>query len=119
MNFIAGWIIQLLSGPLLGAWKAWLGRQTDIDTLRSNLAIKEMELDTALKVAQVGHFWEVEKLFGYVTLVYYAKVLLWDAAFHMGVTDPVKGDVGIWAGLVIGFYFTKRGAESVARILKR
>ena len=119
MSVIAGWVIQLLSGPFLSAWKSWLDRQTDVDKIKSDLAIKEIEYNAAIRIAQVGHPWEVEKLFGYVTVLYYAKVMLWDAAFHLGSTDPVRGDVGMWAGLVISFYFVKRGAENVARIIRK
>ena len=37
----------------------------------------------------------------------------------MGVTSAVKGAVGEWMGMVIMFLVGKRGAENVARILKR
>ena len=34
-------------------------------------------------------------------------------------TDAVSGEVATWAGLVMSFYFAKRGFENVARIIKR
>jgi hypothetical protein len=42
-----------------------------------------------------------------------------DAAFGLGSTDAVKGNVGDWAGLIVTFYFGKRGIENVVRIMKR
>jgi hypothetical protein len=36
-----------------------------------------------------------------------------------GSTDPVGGAAGVWAGLIMSFYFSKRTFESVARIIKR
>jgi hypothetical protein len=36
-----------------------------------------------------------------------------------GSTDPLTGEVAGWAGMIMLFYFGKRGFENVARILKR
>ena len=58
-----------------------------------------------------------EKLFAYVTLVFYSKVLIWDKCFGWGTTDAVTGTVAEWAGYVMAFYFGKRGIENVARIV--
>ena len=47
------------------------------------------------------------------------KCILWDTILGLGTTPPLKGDVSIWAGLVMSFYFGKRTFENVARIIKR
>jgi hypothetical protein len=51
--------------------------------------------------------------------VYFAKCVVWDTVFGLGSTPPLKGDVSMWAGLVMSFYFSKRTFENVARIIKR
>lgn len=47
------------------------------------------------------------------------KCVVWDTIVGLGTTPPLKGDVSIWAGLVMSFYFGKRTFENVARIIKR
>ena len=47
------------------------------------------------------------------------KCVVWDTILGLGTTPPLKGDVSIWAGLVMSFYFGKRTFENVARIVKR
>jgi hypothetical protein len=55
----------------------------------------------------------------YITLLFYGKCVIWDTILGLGSTPSLKGDVSVWAGMIMGFYFTKRGFENVARILKR
>jgi hypothetical protein len=47
------------------------------------------------------------------------KCVVWDTILGLGSTAALKGDVSAWAGMIMGFYFTKRGFENVARIIKR
>ena len=37
----------------------------------------------------------------------------------LGTTGSLRGDVSLWAGLVMSFYFGKRTFENVATILRR
>jgi len=81
--------------------------------------VMENQAQSQLKIAEIGHPWEVEKLFAYVTLLYYGKLLIWDKILTLGSTDPLTG-WALWAAnLIISFYFVKRGFENVARIIKR
>jgi hypothetical protein len=111
-------IISFLGGPVIRGL-------IDASTA-ANLAAKEIAAQTAeaqavtqLKVAEIGHPWEPEKLAFYITLLFYAKCVLWDTVLGLGSTVALKGDVSAWAGMIMGFYFTKRGFENVARIIKR
>jgi hypothetical protein len=79
----------------------------------------EINATTQLKIAEIGHAWEPEKLAMYITLIFYGKVMVWDKVLGLGTTDEVTGTSAIWAGLIMSFYFTKRGFENVARIIKR
>lgn len=110
---------------LVESYKAKLQSATQDKTIAADLAGKEIAAQTAeinaqtqLKIAEIGHPWEPEKLAFYVTLFYYAKILIWDKCFGLGTTDPIYGAAAVWAGMIMGFYFTKRGFENVARIIK-
>jgi hypothetical protein len=91
------------------------------DLAAGEIAAQQIEIQqtTALKIAEIGHPWEVEKLFAYVTLVYYSKLLIWDKVLGLGTTDPLVGFAATTATAVISFYFIKRTFENVARIIKR
>lgn len=123
-------IIGFIGGPvikgLLDAYNAHLKATTTDNQTAANLAGKEIaaqavEIQAAsqLKIAQIGHAWEPEKLAFYIVLVYFAKCVLWDTMLGFGTTGALHGDVSIWAGLVMSFYFTKRGFENVARIIRK
>jgi hypothetical protein len=123
-------IIGFLGGPvikgLIDAYRAHLTATTTDKQTAADLAGKEIAAQTAeaqaqtqLKVAEIGHPWEPEKLAFYIVLVFFAKCVIWDTVLGLGTTGPLKGDVSIWAGLVMSFYFGKRTFENVARIIKR
>jgi hypothetical protein len=69
--------------------------------------------------AEIGHWYEPDKLMGYCVALYFAKLLVWDKVLGFGSTDPLAGFAAITANLVVSFYFAKRGFENVARIIKR
>jgi hypothetical protein len=79
----------------------------------------QAQLNEKLKESEIGHSFEPEKLAFYITLVFYAKCVIWDTMFGLGSTPALKGDISTWAGLIMSFYFAKRGFENCARILKR
>lgn len=124
------WLASFISGPivngLINAYKAKLTAENNAESIAATLAAREIavqgleiQAQAQLRVAEIGHPWEVEKLFAYVTLIFYAKVLLWDKVLGWGTTDAVTGAAANWASLVMSFYFAKRGFENVARIIKR
>ncbi len=122
------WLASFLSGPIikgaLDAYNAKLKAGNTTDKIGADLAIRELDVQaaeaqaqSALKIAEVGHWYEPEKLYAYTLWVYFTKVYLYDAAFGLGSTDAVRGDVALWGAMVIAFYFGKRGIENVARIV--
>jgi hypothetical protein len=122
LNFLGG---SLVAG-LLDAYKSKLAADGSIDKSRTDLAMKELELQTREadlrsqeRLALHGRPWEPLNLMGYATAFYFAKVLVWDAALHLGSTDAVGGAVGEWAGMYMAFYLGKRGIENVTKILRR
>ena len=123
-------ILSFLGGPiikgLIDAYNAHLQAVTQDKTIAADLAGKEIaaqqlevQADTQLKIAEIGHPWEPEKLAFYIVLVFFAKCVIWDTVLGLGTTPALKGDVSMWAGLVMSFYFGKRTFENVARIIKR
>lgn len=123
-------IIGFLGGPvikgLLDAYNAHLKATTDDKAIAADLAGKEIAAQTAeaqvqaqLRRDQIGHPWEPEKLAFYIVLVFFGKCIIWDTVLGFGSTPPLKGDVSMWSGLIMSFYFGKRTFENVARIMKR
>jgi hypothetical protein len=121
MSFIGG---PVISG-LISAYREHLKATTTDKQTAANLAGQEIAAQTAetqaitsLKIAQIGHPFEPEKIAMYITLVYYAKCIIWDKVLGWGSTDVVAGPIAVWAGLIMSFYFAKRGAENVTTIIK-
>jgi hypothetical protein len=123
-------IISFLGGPvisgLINAYQAHLTAVNTSEATAADLAGKEIaaqqieiQADAALKTSEIGHPFEPEKLAFYIVLVFFAKCVLWDTVLGLGTTPPLKGDVSMWSGLVMSFYFGKRTFENVARIIKR
>ncbi len=123
-------ILSFLGGPvikgLIDAYNLHLQAETTDAKTAADLAGKEIaaqqveiQANAALKTAEIGHPWEPEKLAFYIVLVFFAKCIIWDTVFGLGSTPPLKGDVSMWSGLVMSFYFGKRTFENVARIIKR
>ena len=123
-------ILKFLGGPvisgLITAYQAKLTADNTSEKTAADLAATEIAAQTTqetlnaqLKQAEIGHPWEPERLAMYVTLAFYAKCVVWDTMFGLGSTPALHGDVSIWAGLIMSFYFAKRSAENVARIIMR
>lgn len=122
-------LLQLLSKPVIGGlvdgYKAKLEAGNTKASIAADLAQRELEIQkteiqarSMLRIAQVGRWYEPEYIFAYIMAIYFGKIMLWDAALHMGVTDLVRGPAAEWAGLIMIFLFGKRGIENVARIIK-
>lgn len=120
MSFIGGPVIK----GLIDAYNLHLKATTTDKQTAANLAGQEIAAQTAetqsitqLKIAQIGHPYEPEKLAFYVWLTYFAKCVIWDTVLGLGTTPELKGIVGVWCGLIVSFYFVKRGAENVSKII--
>ena len=128
MTAILSWLASFLSGPIVGGvidgYKAKLAAGNDKDRIAADLAARELgvqraeiEAQNALRIAQIGKWYEPEKLFAYIIVIYFAKVIIWDKVLGFGSTDPITGAVAEWAMMVMMFYFGKRGVENVAKIV--
>jgi hypothetical protein len=131
-------LAKLLTGPIISgainAYKAKLESGNTSERIAADLAGRELavqerevQAQSQLKVAQIGRAWEPEKLFAYIIVIYFGKLVIWDKVIGSFVgytdnifrTDPLTGEAVGWAAMVMAFYFGKRGIENVARILKR
>ena len=123
-------IISFLGGPvikgLIDAYQAKLKAGNVESKIASDLAANEIASQTAetnaimqYRIAEIGHWYEPDKLMGYFVAIYFGKLLIWDKVFGLGTTDPLAGFAATTANLVVAFYFAKRGFENVARIIKR
>lgn len=112
-------LIKFIGGPIVGglidAYKAKLAAGNADTKVAADLAAAEVAARAQLKIAQIGHPYEPEKVAMAIVSIYMAKVMLWDAALHLGTTDAVNGTVGVWAGMVVTFYF---GSATIRKILK-
>lgn len=123
-------IIGFLGGPvikgLLDAYQTKLKAGNVSERIAADTATSEIAAQTAeniaitnYRIAEIGHWYEPDKLMGYTVAVYFAKLLIWDKVLGIGVTDPLLGWSGTVATTIVSFYFAKRGFENVARILKK
>jgi hypothetical protein len=123
-------IIGFLGGPvikgLIDAYQAKLkagnvSERIAADTAAHEIAAQVSETNAIMqyRIAEIGHWYEPDKLMGYFVAAYFGKLLIWDKVLGLGVTDPLAGFAEITANLVVSFYFAKRGFENVARIIKR
>ena len=124
------WLGSFLAGPLLGkaldAYKAKLAAGNTSEGVAADLAARELaveqrevEMQTQYRIAEIGHWYEPDKIMGYCVAIYFAKLLVFDKVMGWGVTDPLAGWAQTTANLIVGFYFGKRAFENVARIIKR
>jgi hypothetical protein len=124
------WLLSLLGGPIvqavLGAYQKKLDAGNTSERIASDLAMRELQVQqaeiqaqTQLRIAQIGHWYEPEHLAAYIFVAYLAKVVIYDVMLGLGTTDAIRGNVGDWLGMIATLLFGKRGIENVARILKR
>jgi hypothetical protein len=122
LSFIGG---PVVSG-LINAYKAKLAagntsEKIASETTSAEIAAQVSETNAILqyRTAEIGHWYEPDKLMGYFVAAYFGKLLVWDKVLGLGVTDGLTGFAATTANLVVAMYFGKRGFENVARIIKR
>lgn len=123
-------IISFLGGPvikgLIDAYNAKLKAGNVDNRIAADIAageiaaqVSETNAIMAYRTAEIGHWYEPDKIMGYCVAAYLAKLLVWDKVMGWGVTDPLGGFAETTSNLIVAFYFAKRGFENIARIIKR
>lgn len=113
----------------VAAYQAKLTSENTADQIAATLAARELAVQqqeitvqTQLKTAEIGKWYEPDHLMGYIMVTYLGKAIIWDnvlGSITHGNTDPLKGELGAWAGMIMVFFVGMRGFQNVARILKR
>jgi hypothetical protein len=125
-----GLLLSFLGGPLINgaikAYQAKLSAGNTSENIAADLAArelavqqKEIEVQAEYKRSLIGHWYEPTNLFGYIMVIYFGKIIVWDKVFKLGTTDAIAGQAAEWAGMIMLFYIGKRGIENVARIIRR
>jgi hypothetical protein len=123
-------ILSFLGGPiikgLIDGYKAKLDAGNTSERIAAELAGRELEVqrreaevEGEYKRALIGHWYEPTNLFGYIMVIYFGKIIVWDKVLKLGVTDSITGQGAEWAGWIMLFYVGKRGFENVARIIRK
>lgn len=123
-------ILSFLGGPvvsgLIKAYQAKLAAGNTSEKIASDLAASEIAAQVQetnaimqYRIAEIGRWYEPDKLMGYFVAAYFGKLLVWDKVMGLGTTDPLAGFAATTSNLVVSFYFAKRGFENIARIIKR
>lgn len=122
LSFIGG---PVVSG-LINAYKAKLAAGNTSEKIASETASAEIAAQVSetnaimqYRIAEIGHWYEPDKIMGYAVAVYFAKLLVFDKVLGLGTTDGLAGFAEVTANLIVAFYFAKRGFENIARIIKR
>lgn len=124
------WLASFLTAPiingLISAYKAKLEAGNTSANIAAGLAARELAVQQAeieaqnqLKIAEIGHWYEPEHLFGYIMVVYFGKIVIWDKVLAWGSTDALRGDAATWGTMVFAFYVGMRGFQNIVRIIKR
>lgn len=123
-------ILSFLGGPIVNAaikaYSAKLAAGNTSEKIAADLAARELavqqrevEVASDYKRALIGRWYEPTNLFGYIMVIYFGKIIVWDKVLKLGVTDSITGQGAEWAGWIMMFYVGKRGFENVARILRK
>ncbi|MGC2776813.1 MAG: hypothetical protein WA418_14390 [Bradyrhizobium sp.] len=127
LPFITSWLPSI-GKSLVDGYKAKLDASNTSERVAADLAGRELaleqrerELATQVIIAEEGRWWTAlpRTVIAGSFAVYVAKCVVWDKVLSLGSTDPLGGDIAIWGGWVLAFYFGGRTLEKVARILKR
>ncbi|HET7849059.1 MAG TPA: hypothetical protein VFL51_08355 [Pseudolabrys sp.] len=129
------WFGGLLGGPFakaaLAAYQAKLAAGNDAQKIAAELAARELaveqrerELAAQIVIAEQGRWYTAlpRPLFAFAFVIYVWKVVVWDKVLGFwthGITDPLSGDIGRWAMIVLTAYFGGRSIEKVAKIIAR
>lgn len=123
-------ILSFIGGPvisgLINAYREKLKAGNVSEKIASDSAAQEqvtqqveIQQQTAYRIAELGYWYEPDKLMGYFVAILLGKIIVWDICLGLGTTTLHDGWMTTTANLIVSFYFGKRGFENIAHILKR
>ncbi len=124
------WLASFLTAPIingfLDAYKAKLDAKNNagaqaVEVTRAALIaeIEARKSANAVLIAEQGRWYTaiIRPLLALPVIVYLWKVIVWDIVLGLGSTDPIAGDVGVWAGYIVTTYVGGRSLEKIARTI--
>lgn len=123
IQWILTQVFSLLGGPFaqaaLNAYKAKLTAENSTEAVAAGLAAKELEVQTQVRIAEIGHWYEPDKLMGYTVCALFAKIVVYDTILGLGTTDLHAGWMTTTCNIIVGSYFGMSTVSTATRILGR
>ena len=119
---IAGAIVSGLMNVLPDFIIKYMGLKNDALRIQADEIIERRRLQRDVLIAEQGRWYTalIRPMFAWPLAIWWAKVILYDKVLGMGTTDPLTGQVGEWAGLIVGAYFLAEAGERItAKIVNR
>jgi hypothetical protein len=121
------WLASFLGGPvvngLISAYKARLEAANTEGVQAADLAAKGIAAEIearksaqAIIIAEQGRWWTAlpRALVQWSFAVFVMKCVVWDTVLGWGTTEPLGGDIQVWAGWVMALWFGGRSLEKIA-----
>jgi len=116
-------IISFIGGPvikgLIDGYKAKLAAGNTSEKIASETASAEIAAQVSetnaiiqYRLAEIGHWYEPDKLMGYFVAIYFGKLLVWDKVLGLGTTDPLAGFAAVTSNLVVSFYLLNEALKT-------
>ncbi|MDA9521960.1 hypothetical protein XI06_17010 [Bradyrhizobium sp. CCBAU 11434] len=95
--------------------------EADLAARELAVELRERELAVQQNIADEGRWWTAapRAIACWSFAIFIVKCVVWDKVLGLGSTDPLSGDLSIWAGWLMALWFGGRSAEKIARIIKR
>ncbi len=126
------WLAQWLTAPIINGFLAAYQKKLDasntagqqaVDVTKAALLaeIEARKEAKAIIIAEQGRWWTSlpRAVVQYSFAIFVFKVVVYDNVLGLGTTDPLGGDVAVWAGWVMGLWFGGRTVEKVAQTIWR
>lgn len=123
LQWILGQVFTLLGGPFmqaaLKAYQAKLTSENSAEAVAAGLAAKELEVQSQVRIAEIGHWYEPDKIMGYICCALLFKLVVYDTMLDLGTTNLHNGWMTTTLNLIVASYFGQRTVISATRILGR
>ena len=123
LTWLASFLTPHIVGGFIDAYKAKLAATNTEGAQAADLAkaalLAEIEArksaDTII-IAEQGRWWTaiIRPLLAAPVVIFLWKVIVWDKVLGLGSTDPLTGDVALWAGAIVTTYVGGRSLEKIA-----
>ncbi len=110
--------LNAITGALTKAYEVHENAKNDHDRIAAEVEIAGLEAkrDVVIAAAVNDKFWSPRTLMGWAVAFYVIKLVFWDSALGLGVTQDPGPTVNWIVSTVIAFYFVSKGAEEVAKV---